>query len=491
MRTLLTAKKGLRCGDTVAAMTVLESTTTEINPALCHVVSSLALLQGSSSCLWDGALAHISRKSALDCHSQSNDPYEEACWTLLSLSEMLTGTVVTTIEDYIFARLWYAVQQPNATELLKETGKAIVELGPKYFEETSESCGWAYAWPLLLTQQYRASLTHLAKAGGPLGLLQATHLGMTMTDIQDLGNDVSGRETVLAHLLVELSQQLQITDASTALEYLVRIPNPDQKQKEVVRLILETRQFETLAGQISSDGIRQQGNSALSHHFTVSEISDFLDDAALLAKSKKNPRDALELLNLAERYVALLELLNQELVAQVNTDYNSEERQSWKDTAQQFQLWHFSGQRTHVMDVLTKHHKTSLVQTLLIILKLFDFFDALTMQNFQGAWAIVEDFDLLPTSMTDLQAKETKFRSLDPILNEVFPDIFLGAMKALYHQHEILKHSGIMTITGTVAQRLLELRNRSSALMSFIGRLDLKNASEQLSIMTRMEAAMV
>lgn len=481
----------MRCGDTVAATTVLESTSTEIDPALRHIVSSLAQLQGSSSCLWDGALARMNPNSALDYHSRSNDPYEEACWTLLSLSEMLTGTVVTTIEDYIFAKLWYAIQQPNVIELLKETGNAIVELGPKYFEETGESCGWAYAWPLLLTQQYRASLTHLAKVGGPLGLLQATHLGITMTDVQDLGNVVSGKETFLAHLLVELSQQLQIADASTALEYLIRIPNPDQKQREVVRLILETRQFETLAGHISSDGIRQKGDSALSHHFTEFEISDILEDAALLAKSKKNPRDALELLNLAERYVTLLELLNQELVAQVNKDFNSDERQSWKDTAQQFQLWHLSGRRTYVMDVLTKHHKTSLVQTLLMILKLFDFFDALTMQNFHGAWDIVESFDLLPTSMADIQAKETKFRSLDPILNEIFPDLFLGAMKALYHQHEILKHSGIMTITGTVAQRLLELRNKSSALISFTGRLSLKNAREQLSLMTRMEAAMV
>jgi hypothetical protein len=436
-------------------------------------------------------MPRIDRREILESKPRSTDTYEEACWILLSLSEVMSGTVVKTIEDHLFGNLWYAVQQPNATDLLKDFGKSIVALGPNYFEETVDSNGWLYALPLLVTQQYRTALTHLVRVGGPLGLLQATHLGMVMGEIQDLGSVVVGEQPMLTTLLIEFSQQLQIADAAAALEYLVRIPNPDRKSSEVARLIVETRQFETLAGNLSTDGVRQGSGSALNQHFVNADVSVILEDAAQLANSKKNSRDAMELLSLAERYDTLLELLNQELVTQINQAPASQERQSWKVTAQQFHAWHLEGQRTHVVDVLTKRHKLSLVQTSRTILKLFDFYDALTMQDFQRASAIVEEFAVLPITMADLQAKETKFRSLDPLLKEIFPDVFLGAMKALYNQHEILKHSGILTNKSTVMQRLLELRNRSSALMSFAGRLNLKDSSEQLAVMNRMEAAMV
>jgi len=481
----------LRCGDAVAAMNVLDFAGTEVDGPICQVVASMAQLQGASLCLWDRSMDRIDRKAIRENKPRSNDLYVEACWTLLSASESLQGRAVRTIEDYLFGNLWYAVQQSNATELLEGLGKSIIDFGPKYFDENEESSGWSYALPLLLTQQYQTALTHLANVGNSLGLLQATHLAMAMREIQDLGNVAFGEQPMLTTLLVEFSRQMQIADAPAALEYLVRIPNPDRRRSETARLLVETRQFEALAGQLSRDGMRQGMDSALDQHFSSSEITDILEEAADLAISKNNPRDAMELLNLAERYDLLLQLLNQKLATHVNQSATSEMRQSWKVTAQQFHSWHLEGPRTHVMDILMKQKQTSLVQTSRIILKLFDFFDALAMRDFQQACNIVDSIGVLPSSKSDLQVKEREYHSLDPLVREIFPAVLLGAMSALYQQHESLKHNCFTVNKGTAMQRLAELRDRSCALMSFSGSLNMINSSEQLAMMARMEASMV
>jgi hypothetical protein len=114
-------------------------------------------------------------------------------------------------------------------------GESIRGFGANHFENADGSSGgWSYALPLLLAQQYRSALVHLADTGGPLGLLQATHLGLVMGEpLEDLGNVSSSSFPLLTSLLVELSNHLQYADAAAAIEYLIRIPDGGRKRSEV------------------------------------------------------------------------------------------------------------------------------------------------------------------------------------------------------------------------------------------------------------------
>jgi hypothetical protein len=159
-------------------------------------------------------------------------------------------------------------------------------------------------------------MLHLAESDGQCGVLQATHLGLFLPELQDLGEPTT--RCLLTNLLVEFASKYTASNPHTALQYLVLIPNHSQKRKKVVDLIADSRQFEDLAGVLSAEGIRRGERAALDQHFPRTVVCDLLQDAALVAHGRNNMRDALELLNLAERYVGLLSMLNEKLVSMLN-----------------------------------------------------------------------------------------------------------------------------------------------------------------------------
>jgi len=99
--------------------------------------------------------------------------------------------------------------------------------------------------PLMVTQQYCSALAYLAEAaGGGLGLLQATHLGLAMDvvglSICDFSLDghksLSSQETLLPMLVATYSSSLQGLDAAAALKYLVLLSDKGKVAKEQVSL---------------------------------------------------------------------------------------------------------------------------------------------------------------------------------------------------------------------------------------------------------------
>lgn len=299
--------------------------------------------------------------------STITNEYKLATLALLSSAEPLTqikalsGTIVSTIEDYLFSYLWDVVQPSspsssappqNWNDKIRKLSNIVKRWGPQYFEAENESVlgGWGYTMPLLLTQQYESALIHLAEHGKnkPLLLSQSTHLGILLefagielvdlkpqqdgSERRMLGHSISSMQ-LLTSLLVSYSVSFQSVDPEAALEYLVRIPpdadnnsrennntnsNKSSTEKHVARLIRETRAFERLVGSVSIDGTRvsqdgKAGGGALDAHFSPSEVSSILLDAAQSFVQESNVKDAAELLALAGRYSDLIMLLNREL----------------------------------------------------------------------------------------------------------------------------------------------------------------------------------
>jgi hypothetical protein len=189
------------------------------------------------------------------------------------------------------------------------------------------SGGWAYALPLLLSQQYATAMGYLAEAGGGLGLLQATHVGIAMNAAglslvnfvltEELSSMISNQEVLLPMLVASYSASLQGVDVGGALKYLVLLSGKGKFVKEqVLRLILETRQFEALAGKIESSGSRSNG--ALDSYFTRTETSSLLLDTANHAIRVGKPADAAELLVLSGQFGSLFLLMNRELASYLN-----------------------------------------------------------------------------------------------------------------------------------------------------------------------------
>jgi hypothetical protein len=229
--------------------------------------------------------------------------YRDACLAMLGGSESISevpalessGLLVKTVEDYLYTSLWHAL---HATEMdgvgatgeasggeggLRRLAEAVSRLsvlvdqwGPSYFEQDEDmngeytgaseavalaargggsvaksadavprSGGWAFALPLLASQQYATALAYLAEAGGGLGLLQAAHVGIVMDaaglsvtdfslDEQSGMSSKSSQQTLLPMLVASYSASLQGSDVGAALRYLALMSGKGKFVKEQV-----------------------------------------------------------------------------------------------------------------------------------------------------------------------------------------------------------------------------------------------------------------
>jgi hypothetical protein len=239
--------------------------------------------------------------------------YRTACLAMLGGSESISEApmleasgLVTTVEDYLYASLWHAVHLADVppsgggsegelrkvAEAVARLASLVKEWGPTYFEQDEldanashvsasaavtaaargsgitegvgslggpvrvpRSGGWAFALPLLASQQYETALAYLAEVGGGLGLLQATHIGVAMDtmgmslgdfSMEEQSNASSSRETILPMLVASYSASLQGLDVSAALKYLVLLSGKGKFVKEQVRIQSPCDQLERI-----------------------------------------------------------------------------------------------------------------------------------------------------------------------------------------------------------------------------------------------------
>jgi tryptophan synthase beta subunit len=129
-------------------------------------------------------------------------------------------------------------------------------------------------------------------------------------------------------LVCSYSASLQGSNVAAAVKYLMLLSGKGKLVKEQIqRLLLETRQFEALAGTVRGDGSRSNG--ALDEYFSKKEVSSLLAETAGDAIRAGKAADAAELLVLAGKYDALFSLMNRELASYlvVSTEEEFKKRQ--------------------------------------------------------------------------------------------------------------------------------------------------------------------
>jgi len=461
--------------------------------------------------------------------------YQAACLAKLSGAESISEAsclassgLVRTVEDYLYASLWYALHLSNSASsaggesdgnkmeaAISRLGMLVNEWGPSYFEEDDgnegfsdatdavasrsgesggarneipRSGGWAYAFPLLASQQYATALAYLAEAGGGLGLLQATHvalimdtMGLPIDDFSLDGRDKSrSTQTLFPMLVTSYSASLQGSDAGAALQYLMVLSRQGSLIKEQVqRLLLETRQFEIMAGKIEADGSRT--NAALDAHFSKTEVSSILADAASNAMRAGKAADAAELLVLSGKFSSLFMLMNRELASYlvVSSQEDFDKRQFWFNAASQFHQLHLSPGKTYVVDTLNAEGCMSLGNTFQLLMNLIVFFDRCRDHQWEGAWDLMDNLQLLPKNDSEMTVKVEAFQELDSCIRQVFHHVILASMEALCHIYKSLKQAGSSVSfdqRNAVEHNLLGLQTRARLLVIFSRLINLPNS---------------
>ena len=211
---------------------------------LRNIIGTLARQQGTASCIWETGNAILSTEEAAAManlhHRVANlEPESKHKIGVLALLSRNDLTTCDTIEDYLFGKLWLALQSDSPREQIENIGALIKKYGPAHFGGPDENGGWAYALPLLASQQFASALNYLAEAGGANGLLEAAHLGLAFAlngiPIRDLDAHPSNSDLVVP-LLVKYANALEVEPSLgvfAALEYVLRIPTKKEAHREV------------------------------------------------------------------------------------------------------------------------------------------------------------------------------------------------------------------------------------------------------------------
>mmetsp|Transcript_24341 Transcript_24341/g.37515 ORF Transcript_24341/g.37515 Transcript_24341/m.37515 type:complete len:682 (-) Transcript_24341:307-2352(-) len=525
----------LRCGDAIAALETLQSVRMDgqdgtIEPAIVHLLQLLATSQSKTGTIWDATLDQetlVARRDVGEFYHRSkatvsagitSSRYKTGALALLSAVEQLTPSsgILPTVDDYLFASIWYAVQSDGKSSsgdstvaLIAKLGKNIKTYGPAHFEKGASTKGWGYAYPLLVSQQWGSALSHLASIGGSKDLLEATHLALVIAwyrgfvESKLLKDKVSmdgGTCKLLTSLFGNYSKTFQDADPAAAVGYLVQIPDESgvsqlgtvskQAKNQIKRLLLETRAFDVLVGRVSPNGTRK-GEGVLNNYFRESELSLLLADASNDALVNRNVTDAAELLSLAEKYSALISLLNRELTSLLAEDPASETRKFWKAAALQFHATHLTEGRTRVIEVLEEEGNVALGYTFQLVLNLMEFFDKHHAGQLEEAVAMIENLNLFPKTEEEVSWKVNTFHSLDRTVQQVLPQVMLATMECLYGLYTKFKSNRrqASAIGESVTQRLAEVSIRARLLAMFAGQIPTSNDARVKIV--NMEARMV
>jgi hypothetical protein len=159
---------------------------------------------------------------------------------------------------------------------------------------------------------------------------------------------------------------------------------------------------------------------------------------------------------------------------------------------QQAQIFHstYLSKRSRVLEILEQQDKLPLISVSVMLMDLCLFFDRLRTNHFAEAIKIIDRLQIVPISRNELAARQTNFLALDPLIQQTFPAVLKGSIKALYEQHSQIKRESQGRTTDTVQQALWELRARAGLVVAFAGLLPGIN-SDVRNMMSQMEARMI
>ncbi|CEH18438.1 Cullins [Ceraceosorus bombacis] len=330
------------------------------------------------------------------------------------------------------------------------------------------------------------------------------------------------------------------SDARSAFEYIALVclnedaPKPAGPQQvkrchELIRgLVLESRQYFDLLGEIRNDGTKAPG--LIERNLSLIGLSDsrqFLQDIVCEAASQSDRehrvRDAILLYNLAEEYNTVIEVLNRDLGATLfeisplpASSQTLEVGAGRKtiaaadsgladamDTAQLAKAIVANYER---QEYILRSINPAKRETIKVLLALKDAVNLFHAGELEKSLNTVESLDLIPLSKTDavsITRQAEKFREVSPHISKNVSNILLLVMETLYKLHEgLIKSSALAPGTGGTAAtaaavagersnanlpRIKELRAKARALMVYAGSLRLRIEQSVFAQLTRLD----
>ncbi|GAA5938812.1 linker nucleoporin NIC96 [Sporobolomyces koalae] len=492
--------------------------------------------------------------------SSSSDPYKQALYKLIGrveLNRRNVAGVTQTTEDWLWFQLSLIREEGGTNDTRQQEG-AFEQYGSQELATVLRKFGESHFdpkgnRPLLYFQvllisgqfelaiaflqqhgQYQADAVHYAIALEYYGLLRVPARSK-VADVELLVDGSSSTPALsFSRLIHRYTRSFVHTDALEALQYLYLIclnaDLPGDRGREQVELaheyvrelVMETRQYSALLGDVRNDGTKIPGE--IEKDLKLLHLPDartyllsIVKSAAQRADTEQRFSEAVLLYNLAEEYDAVIAVLNLELSNSLSKPSGSIVNEtggsldgnayfgtrgggdSSRGTIGMTAAMGGAGQDvTQIAKSILEHYDRSTSmssrvgrkrrETCQVLMRLKEAMIAYEQSKFEQALQTIESTSLLPLSsdlVTIIRASED-LKDLDDTIVRNLDIILLTTMTILYKLHQQLKDS---PFGGDQSRqhKMIELRSKGRSLMMFAGMLRYRLTSETYSQLTRLD----
>uniref|UniRef100_A0A336LSA7 Nuclear pore protein n=1 Tax=Culicoides sonorensis TaxID=179676 RepID=A0A336LSA7_CULSO len=364
-----------------------------------------------------------------DHHPEVAKTSDDFLWIQLSLiktptDESTNGLTLASLQNLILEQYgethYNAMEQPHLYfQLLALTGQ---------FEAAIEF--------LFRTEKYRIHAVHIAIALNELHVLgcpRNIQEPLLSVDIEDL---LPLRRLNIVRLILLYVRKFEISDPAEALQYFYFLRNMKDSEGRnvflncVSDLAIQSRDFDLIFGKLYSNGVRSRG---LIDQFENIEIDAKLG-ANLVADElvKKGMfEDAINLFDLAqnkEQAIRYMSILLSQVVHQPKKTGTLRERLLIKANDMSAR---YTG------DDLSCDSQS--INTFNLLHNLGKFFDEYHENNHQYAMEILDNLNIVPANMNQLENCVNNYKKVSGEVSKVFPEVLLAAMDIIYKKYKIEK----------------------------------------------------
>ena len=459
-----------------------------------------------------------------------SDIFKAALYKVMGRCDMkkaVAGGIIEATEDWLWVQLSYCLEISQGALIGSET------YGLQDFSETVRKYGnqqfgeGRYFLVLLLAGEFELAVAWLAMQSG--GLIEAVHFGIALkwygclkvphvpgrlgaSNLLVEGREGKG-EIYYGRLIWSYVRGFWRSNPTIALAYVTCIVFGDGADNEapggytelswyrIREIVLGTKEFDLLLGELKRDGSITKGEVAkiatLVHLDTDASIEEkIISPAAAEADRNGNFKDSVRLYNLAGEYETVVKILSQRLGEALGLrkysgeggDENVLEKEPRENIIQLAEdVVSFYNQYQHIYSKIPP----ASLKTITTILGLLKFMELYQGQHFEQALLLLDTFNLIPTSDTDIpliRSMAEDFKLLDESIRRNFGDILVAAMTATFRLWEATRGARFSD-SGRIS-KLEELQKRGRAIMVYAGQLRYRFSAEVYSVLNRLDVYM-
>ena len=405
--------------------------------------------------------------------SGSIDPYKHALYKLIGRAELSRRnlpSVTNTTEDWLWFQLSLVRESspgedtPSESFGLRELSNLLLKFGENHFDPKGNNPIKYFTVLLLCGQferavgylynnvQYQVDAVQFAVALSYYGLLRVPEKSHT-SEIELLTYDANGQPTLdFARIIHRYTRIFAKSDPQEALQYLYLIclnsdaPEPIAKQQitlchaYIKDLVLETRAYSQLLGEIKDDGVKIPG--LIERNLKLIKLEDEKDyllnivkAAASRAELEKRTKDSILLYNLSEDFNKVIEVLCNELGSSLSST-NIQYDQIFNIGSNILDHYKREARIAHRVNLKSR-------ETIEILLKLKECLNYYENNQLDLSLSIIENLNLIPLNgdVIFITKKAEDFKEVDESISKNFSDVLLVTMNILFKLHANLKES--------------------------------------------------